>query len=97
MHGSVHLDLDLQVEQVLREVDGAPNCPATKGEDAAAGLDAPVEESEGDIGRCGETWGDIAMPQPRRGYREIWGDLGRYSDAPAAQEIKGDIGRSREI
>ena len=57
--GSVHLDLDLQVEQVLREVDGAPNCPATKGEDAAAGLDAPVEESEGDIGRCGETWGDM--------------------------------------
>ena len=57
---SVHLDLDLQVEQVLREVDGAPDCPATKGEDAAAGLDAPVEESEGDIGRCGEIWGDMA-------------------------------------
>ena len=59
LHGSVHLDLDLQVEQVLREVDGAPDCPATKGKDAAAGLDAPVEESEGDTGRCGEIWEDM--------------------------------------
>ena len=61
----------MQVEQVLREVDGAADRPATKGEDAAAGLDAPVEKSEGDIlpqvvGRYGEIRGDIG---------EMWGDM----------------------